>query len=99
MSDHDPFDGVYTRSMIAEDKPEPKAETESSDTLYDSASVHAEPEAEVEQNVQSADDTDYSLPFLRRQSKAELQDICKAKGLDASGGREDMIERITEAQK
>jgi hypothetical protein len=98
VSDHDPFDGIYDRSMIPKSETDKPAESEDSDTLYDSASVHAEPQAEVSQDVQPSVDTVYSAPFLRRQSKADLQKIARSKGLDDSGTRDEMIDEIEEHQ-
>lgn len=80
MSDHDPFDGIYSSAPA----PKPVEPIEDDNT-----------EDETEHSV----DTVYSSPFLRRQSKGDLQEIARAKGLDASGGRDDLIERIEADQR
>ncbi len=85
MSDHDPFDGIYSSASVHAEAP--KAD-EPEQKLTDAAT-----------GENSSVDTVYSSPFLRRQSKADLQKIAGAKGLDTDGGRDDLIERIEAQQK
>jgi hypothetical protein len=83
MSTHDPFDGIYDESA-----PSVHAEPDKADA--------DEPEQEV---VSSRDETVYSTPFLRRQDKADLQKIAGDRGLSTSGTRDDLVDRILDAQR
>lgn len=94
MSTHDPFDGVY------DSVPAPRAESPKAEP---SEAKAPEPEktesAPVTRNRDKSVDTVYSTPFLRRQSKGDLQEIARDKGLDTSGGRDDLVDRIEADQR
>lgn len=86
MSDHDPFDGIYSSTSVHAESDKGDAPTPEQEVVE----ADAEP---------GSVDTVYSSPYLRRQSKADLQKIAREKRLDLSGGRDDLIERIEDDQR
>lgn len=86
MSDHDPFDGVYETSSASS-----KVEVPPSEAQAAPAPTTAQPAAGEQRET-------YTLGWLRRQDKDDLQDIARDRGLDTTGTRDVLIARIAENQ-
>lgn len=87
MSAHDPYDGIYD-APESDDSGAPTAETPTPPA--DTSAVEP-PDPAVEVSV-------YTRSQLERMRKAELVAVARERGLDASGDRDALIERIEAAQ-
>lgn len=93
MSEHDPYDGNY------DDAPTPAAEPAAdSGTMSPEAPSNADTSAAVDPPAPAVEVSVYTRPQLERMKKAQLQAIAHARGLDFSGDRDDLIDRIEAAQ-
>lgn len=79
MSEHDPFDGIYDDIPAQPSKP---VEDEPADEPQDAP------------QVEQGHSVTYSVPFLRRQDKGDLQKIAGKRGLNTDGGRDALVDRI-----
>lgn len=83
MSTHDPFDGLYDDIEASNVATSP---AEQQQVVSDTA--HA---GEPQQH--------YTRTDLSRMRKSELQALARERGLDATGDRDDLIDRIFVAQR
>lgn len=90
MSDHDPFDGVYETSGAS-----PQVEVPPSEAQAAPAPTTAQPAAGEQPSKHRET---YTLGWLRRQDKDDLQAIARDRGLDTTGTRDVLIARIAESQ-
>ena len=95
MSEHDPFDGIYESAgnqpnhETSGDRVRPQEEVPPSE-------AQAAPQPPIP--AQPAAGEQYSMRFLRRADKVDLQKIARDRGLDDSGTRDALISRIATHQ-
>jgi hypothetical protein len=92
MSEHDPFDGIYDDETSG-DRVRPQEEAPPSEAQ--AAPNHPTP---AQPAAGGQEPGRYSMTFLRRADKADLQQIARDRGLDASGTRDALISRIATHQ-